>query len=324
MTKGSHAETTIKRGIVLSPADFTWDEWIERIAGVGLNYVGIHSSLEAIISFLDSPAGQAVLAAAERNRVDVNFELHVMSELLPRGMFAERPELYRMDESGKRTPDANLCVSSADAISIVQENTLRVAAVLRKFHDVNRYHFWPHDNRPWCLCAACSNLSFSDQALVLTNAMCEALREQQLDAQVAHLAYATTIETPARVRPARGVFLQYAPIFRCYDHGLDDPSCDKNRGHIAGLRRLCGYFGSESAEVLEYWLDVSLFSSYNRPAIRLPFSEQVLQRDVAFYRGFGIRRFSTFGVYIDADYVRRFGPPPLAEYARALRTTGSA
>jgi hypothetical protein len=154
--------------------------------------------------------------------------------------------------------------------------------------------------------------------------MCEALREAQPDAQVAHLAYATTIEAPARVRPARGVFLQYAPIFRCYDHELDDPSCDKNRGHITGLRRLCECFGSESAEVLEYWLDVSLFSSYKKPAIRLPFSEQVLQRDVAFYRGLGIRRFSTFGVYIDADYVRRFGPPPLAEYGRALRSAGSA
>ena len=70
--------------------------------------------------------------------------------------------------------------------------------------------------------------------------------------------------------------------------------------------------------MLDYWLDVSRFSKWTRPAIKLSFSREILDADLAFYRGLGVRHFSTFGVYIDADYVARFGVPPIAEYGEAL------
>jgi hypothetical protein len=307
-----------KRGIVLSPADFTWDGWPARVADAGLNYLGIHSSIEDVLSFLRTARGEAVLAEADRLGIAINFEMHIMSELLPRAHFESCPEMFGADDTRRRTPDANPCVSSARALEIIGENARRHAAALREFSDINRYYFWPHDNRPWCRCTSCRGLSFSDQCLVFTNALCGALREAQPDARVAYLAYATALEAPSAVRPAEGVFLQYAPISRCYDRALGDPDCAENRRHVDALRALCRCFGMAEAEVLEYWLDVSRFSGWRKPAVRLPFWPEVFTLDVAFYASLGIRRVSSFGVYIDADYVARHGAPPLAEYGRAL------
>jgi hypothetical protein len=310
--------TTEKRGIVLSPADFSWPGWMDAIERAGLNYLGIHSSLGAVVEFLESAVGQRLLREAEPRGIDVNFEMHVMGELLPRELFADAPAMFRMNDAGARTPDANLCVSSHGALAIAQQNALKCAARLRQFRRISRYYFWPHDNKPWCHCPPCRELSASDQALTLANALCESLRSEQPDAEVAYLAYTTTLEAPARVTPHRGVFLQYAPIGRSFEHALDDETCEKNCAHVAGLRRLCQRFEPGRAEVLEYWLDVSMFSHWRKPAVKLPFSEQIVRRDVAFYRAMGFERFSTFGVYIDAEYVRRFGSPPLEAYGRAL------
>ena len=307
-----------KRGVVLTPTDLTWDGWIPGMREAGLNYLGLHSSLEGLLSFVQSPKGGAVLEAAERAGIEVDFELHIMSELLPRELFEADPACFRMDENGDRTADANLCVASRAALSIVGENARTHARSLGRFVPMRRYHFWPHDNRPWCHCPSCRELTYSDQYLVFANALCAALREVQPDAQVSYLAYTTTLDAPIGVRPEPGVFLQYAPIYRTYERAMDDPSDYKNRAHVMALQALCKWFRVEEAEALEYWLDVSMFSGWQRPAVRLPFVEENLRRDVAFYLGLGIRRFSAFGVWIDAAYVEAFGEPPLKEYGQAL------
>lgn len=318
MSTSPAASEAIKKGIVLSPNDFTWDGWLPALREAGLNYVGLHSSLDAITSFLESREGERVLAAADGARIDVNFELHILSDLLPRSLFESDPTFFRVDEEGNRTADANLCVANASALTIVCENTCRHAATLRRFHEIERYYFWPHDNRPWCHCPSCRELSYSEQCLLLMNAMCRALRETQPSAKVAYLAYTTTLAVPSRIAPEDGVFLQYAPIYREYDRALDDPDCEKNWSYVAPLGDLCQFFGTDDAEVLEYWLDVSRFSGWRRPAVRIPFSQEVLERDVSFYAKLGFRRFSTFGVWIDNDYVEQFGVPPLKEYGRVL------
>lgn len=307
-----------KRGIVLSPADLDWEGWIEGMQQAGLNYLGLCSSFGDLLGFAVSPRGQAVLAAAVDAGIEVNFEMHVLSSLLPRHLFERSPELFRMDEAGNRTADANFCVSNETARAIVGENAREFSARLRKLGDFGRHYFWPDDYQPWCHCPDCRELTYSDQALTYANLVCEALRKVRPSACVAHLAYGTALEPPTRVRPAEGVFLQFAPIRRRYDAAFDAPDCDENRRHADVLAALLGVFDARQAEALEYWLDVSMFSRWQKPAVRLPFSEEFLQADVAFYRRQGIRRISTFGVYIDAEYVERFGYPPLQEYGAAL------
>jgi hypothetical protein len=59
--------------------------------------------------------------------------------------------------------------------------------------------------------------------------------------------------------------------------------------------------------VLEYWLDVSRFSGWARPAKRLPRNKKVFLADVATYRHRGIRHVTTFAAWIDTDYQYRIG-----------------
>jgi hypothetical protein len=79
-------------------------------------------------------------------------------------------------------------------------------------------------------------------------------------------------------------------------------------------------FPADSAQVLEYWLDVSRFSRWKRPAVKLPWRRDVLEADLATYAAWGIRRITSFAVYVDRDYRRRYGEPAfIGEYGEALR-----
>ena len=313
----------IKKGVVLAPTDLSWSGWIGAMHEAGLNYLGLHGSLPDLLAFLQSPEGGALIDRAGRAGIAVNVELHALSELLPRERFGREPNLFRMDQQGCRTPDANLCVSNRDALSLVGQNAARIAATLRRFSPVDRFYLWPDDGRPWCHCPACRELSDSDQSLLYSNALCVALRSAVPGAGVAHLAYATTLDAPTQVRPERGVFLQFAPILRNLGKPIGDATSEVNREHVARLGRLCQLFGPEEAEVLEYWLDASMFSRWLRPAVRLPFAREVVDADLRFYASLGFRRFSTFGVYLDEEYVRMYGEPPIREYGEALSVIAS-
>jgi hypothetical protein len=70
--------------------------------------------------------------------------------------------------------------------------------------------------------------------------------------------------------------------------------------------------------VLEYWLDASRFSGWKRPAVKLPFNAEAFERDVRFYVGRGFERVTSFGVFLDAEYVGLHGLPPIADYGCIL------
>jgi len=40
---------------------------------------------------------------------------------------------------------------------------------------------------------------------------------------------------------------------------------------------------------------------------------------VAFYTKNGFRSITSFGVYLDAEYLGNYGPPPIAEYGSVLK-----
>jgi hypothetical protein len=75
---------------------------------------------------------------------------------------------------------------------------------------------------------------------------------------------------------------------------------------------------------LEYWLDVSRFSRWRRPPVKLPWSSDesraVLRADLAAYARRGIRHVTTFACYIDAEYAQLHGEPwgVLADYGAGL------
>jgi len=291
------------RGVVLVPDDLSLADWPDRAAKAGLTTVALHhgTSPAAVAAFIGSPPGRAFLDRCAQLGLEVEYELHAMNELLPRSLFAAEPLLFRMNDQGERTPAA-----------------LRLARQLRP--TTGRYFFWGDDGLPWCQCPRCREFTESDQALILENHLVRALRQIDPAAQLAHLAYHNTLPAPRRVKAEPGVFLEFAPIHRSYDKPYHEQTGPDVRDALAALEANLRVFPTHSAQVLEYWLDVSRFSGWKRPAVELPWRRDVIEADAATYARLGIRHVTTFAVWIDADYVRRFGEPAaLAEYGAALR-----
>src|SRR5213082_445804 len=308
------------RGVLLVPEDLSLADWPERAAKAGLTTVGLHhgASPKAVVDFIESPAGSDFLAKCARLGVQVEYELHAVRELLPRALFATEPALFRMNDQGERTPDANLCVHSPRALEVVASNALRLARQLRP--TTGRYFFWGDDGRPWCRCPQCREFSDSDQALLLNNHLMGALRKFDPRAQLAHLAYANTLAPPKRVKPEPGVFLEFAPIHRQYDLPFAQQTGPEARDVLKSLEENLRVFPADTAQALEYWLDVSRFSRWKRPAVKLPWRRDVVEADAQTYARLGLRHVTTFAVWIDADYVKRFGEPDaIQEYGQTLR-----
>jgi hypothetical protein len=263
-------------------------EWIAWAGRSRLNTVFFHIIDEPLAMGAASAAryrsvrDKAVAAARERGmRIEVGG--HGMSLLLPRRCFRKTPQAFRMSE-GSRTPDHNFCPSSPEAREIISANS---AKLFRLYPEADVIHSWADDipGGGWCSCPKCADLSVSDQALMATNILADALKECLPGAQISHLAYQDTENVPARTTPRPNVCLLWAPRMRCYAHGADEPGCAENALHCGPqFRTLNDFFrrsGAQPSRVFEYYLDTILF-----PAV-IPFLPGTLAKDMRFYRDAG-------------------------------------
>ncbi len=304
------------RGIVLTPDDLSLGDWPERAARAGLTTIALHPTPSVATACVATDAGQRFLKRCADLGIAVEYELHAMSDLLPRDLFERNPEMFRADADGRRVRDYNLCVSSCDALEIATENASRYARLLKP--TTGRYFFWGDDAVPWCRCPECRSLSDSDQALMLANHLARALRKVDRRAQVAHLAYHNTLAAPTRVKPERNVFLEYAPIHRRYDVPYEQQRAHDQADRLEALDANLTVFDPATAQVLEYWMDASKFAGWKRPSPRLPWVAPLVAADLDAYGSRGIRHITSFGVYLDADYVNAHGEPPIEDYGRLL------
>lgn len=315
LARGSHPRFA-RRGIVLDRTDIAQPDWPDLMAAAGLNVMGLHhTTVREFVDYAASAAGSAILKGFEQAGIAIEFEHHVMNELLPRELFGEAPEMFRVNEEGVRSNDKNFCCSSGQALKAIAGNAEKLARSLPR--RTGRYFFWPDDAANWCRCSKCRDLTPSDQNLILANTILTGVRRFDPDATACCLAYVQTLAVPRSVKPADGIFLEFAPIRRSWQRPLNDPACAENRRHVELLEPLLRYFGTEGAQVLEYWLDVSLHSGWKRPSKKLPDMGVCLEADMAYYAQCGFESVTTFGVYLDPDYWRMYGPPPIAEYGRA-------
>lgn len=307
------------RGVVLVPEDLSLADWPERAKQAGLTTIALHHGVwpREVVRLIESDRGLQFLEKCRRLGLNVEYELHALKEFLPRDLFAKDKTLFRMTDQGDRVVDCNLCVHSPQALDIVGEQALRTSKTLRP--TTGRYFFWGDDGEPWCHCDKCRDLSDTDQALLLENHLLKALRRQDPNAQLAHLAYANTIQPPQHVQPLPGVFLEYAPIRRSYDVPYAQQTRAQDKDGLPALDANLKVFPAGTAQVLEYWLDVSRFSGWKRPGVRLPWHKEVFLRDVKTYRLRGISQVTTFAAWIDADYVKCHGELGfLSEYGAGL------
>ena len=310
------------RSVILTLQDLTEKRWVSAMADAGLNTLLLHAvrlpqDITALIHLRNSDPGRELADACHSHGIQVEYQMHTATWLLPRMLFRQQPELFRADLWGNRISDCNFCFSSEEAWDIVRERLTTLVTTLRS--DTARYLLFADDvGEGSCHCPACAALSASDQALLYANRLCQGIRETQPAAQVSYLAYHATLSPPEQVEPADGVFLEFAPIRRCYRHAIDDAGCAVNRRHAQSLRESAALFRQAPIHITEYWLDASRHSGWRRPAGKIPVSVDIMRRDIDFYVSQGATSIATYAVMCDEEYWAAYGPPPLAEYGQAL------
>ena len=315
------------RGVVVLGTDLeSLPEWPRMASQAGLTTLGVGpASIQGHLStFLKTDRGRKFLAECKQLGVAVEHELHTVGELLPRELFDKDPSMFRMNDKGERDRQYNCCVSRESGLDVICENAVKYASQL--VSTTGRYFFWIDDAQQMYRCPKCRPYSDSDQILIMENRVVRALRKQNPRASLAHLAYVNTLDAPIQVKPEPGVFLEFAPIQRSYAEPLskgsarqDDKTTITHGQIIEKLDANLAVFSRDSAQVLEYWMDVSRFSNWKRPAVRLPWNSEVFHDDLRTYVRRGIRHITCYAAWIDADYIRLHGQPPLKEYADALK-----
>ncbi len=328
--EGSPNEPFSNKGILLFPADIdSVPEWPRIAKEAGLNCIGIHPGgghLENIVAdfrkWISGPKGKQFLSNCEQQGINVEYEIHAVKELLPRSLFDKDPSMFRAG-NGRRHREGNLCVHSRPALETLAKNVVGLSRTAKP--TTGRYYFWPDDGRPMCRCFACQNYTDSEQTLIMELYLQKELSKIDAKATVAHLAYSNTIDPPKKILPGDKVFLEFAAISRSYDEPYR-----QQRDHKQGWRKLeanLKVFQPDTAQVLEYWVDVSKWSNWKRPFKQLPWDEKIAKvvgDDVEFYRSLGIPHITSFGNGLDAYYEKQFGiQSVLTEYGKHLNAANS-
>jgi hypothetical protein len=310
------------RGVVLVVKDMQTLDWPERAKAAGLTTIGTHIQPGEIARFVQTDSGRSFLERCRRLGIAVEHELHAMSDLLPRALYDKDPAMFPMNDRGERVRGYNLCVHSKAALDVVAENVTKYTRLLPS--TTGRYFYWIDDGRPMCRCPKCRELSTTDQALLVENHMLQAIRQVDPRGSLAHLCYAETYPAPTQIKPAPGMFLEFAPISRRYDRPLRAReavfSAKMDHGKMLDyLDANLEVFGRRDAQALEYWLDESRFCGWRRERLcKIPWRPEVFADDLDLYARRGVRHITTFAAWVDAEYVRRFGDPPVAEYGAGL------
>lgn len=311
----------MKKSLLVHPSELS-KKWIDRLADNGFTTLGIHPeggadaaiTLGKLVDKFQDPSFTSLIDYAVERGLEIEYEFHSLSYLLPRSLFSSHPEYFRQNENGERTSDLNMCFSSDEALEIVGQN----AAILSKklYKSSNRYFFWIDDaSGGKCNCDKCKSLSVSDQQMIVINAMQRTVRKENNEAMMAYLGYIDVLDAPKVVKPEDGIFLEYAPI---YKWKRSPEELEKNKELIIKEKEaskiLLEYFGKANSRVLEYWVDNSLFSRWKKPPKELNVGILELRNDLLYYSALGFESVSSFACYLGEDYEALYGEPHLEEF----------
>lgn len=157
--------------------------------------------------------------------------------------------------------------------------------------------------------------------MTFINYMLPLIREHKPNAKLAFLAYGDTWKRPNKVKPLTGVFLELAPVHRCFSHAITDSNCQINQENIfLVIEGFLESFNPKDAQVLGYWLDSSLFGRGRLRELqgRLPQFAHIIKEDFQYYLKKGIRAIKTFVVGLDREYFSRYISPTVFLYPMLL------
>ena len=300
-------------------------KWIDRCVSLGIPRIGLHpvgggeaaKSLDDLLCRLKTPEFTSLLDLAAERGLEIEYEFHAARWCLPASEFEAHPEWMRMNDAGERVADLNFCVTNEDALDFYARRAVECAKQL--YRSGKRFYLWMDDAKGGaCHCPKCREYSVSDQQLIVANRVIGELRREIPDACLAYLAYVDCM-TPPNVKPADGIFLEFAPIERDFHKPIGDPDSQKNRHEVEHLPALLEYFGHDNAKVLDYWLDNSLYSGWKKPPKEFHEDRDVIAADFKYYRALGIHDLSTFACYLGEDYIELYGEPDISGFAAELK-----
>lgn len=227
--------------------------------------------------------------------------------MAPQNLFEAHPDYYWEDENGQRSTAHNFCPSSVPMLELVVQNAVALAKQL--YRSSHNYYFWLDDTKHGnCHCTKCRGLSPSDQQLLVMNHILAGLRQYDPDAKIAYLAYFHCIQPPQAIKPATGIFLEYAPFEK-------DTAINVREQPIGEeFDRLLTVFPREGAKILEYWCDNSLFSNWKKPPKRFVPDNARIRDDLAFCREKGMQYIFSFACYFGKDYTDLYREPDLSAF----------
>jgi hypothetical protein len=295
--------------------------WIDRMVALGVDTIGIHpvggaKSHEHLAHDLQeiypSEHFHALIDYAHAKGLEIEYSLHALSYLLPRSLFETHPEYFRMNEDGQRVSDFNFCPSNQDALAYVCNRAEELVKQLYGSNDT--YYLWLDDvNDKRCYCEKCKRFSGSDQNLTVMNAIIKKLRETNPKAKLAYLGYYQTEQAPELVRPAEGIFLEYAPFTRDMRKSAQivPEECKTN------IRKLITCFGKKDSWVLEYWYDNSYFSRRANDAMVEFFPlNDTIPSDIDYYLDFGFENVASFACFLGEEYEKLYGEADLSAFKK--------
>ena len=309
----------MKIGLIAHPEELTKGE-IAAFRAAGADVLGLHpvggnkatSSLENLLIWLKTDKGRRLLSYARSLGLEIEYEMHATSFLVPREIFSSHPEYFR-EANGVRTNDYNFCVSSDEMLRLMAKNAAALGRVLSP--DTHDYYFWLDDaENSRCGCEKCRVFSASDQSLIVANAIADELRRFDSSARVCYLAYLGTLTPPKSVKPAPGVFLEYAPMKR--DRSIPVWEDDNVKRELAALFDV---FEPGEAKILEYWYDNSMFSNWKKPPKKFTPDNERIAKEIGFYRSLGVGNVTSFACYLGADYEALYGAPDFSAVKSAKR-----
>ena len=298
-----------QRGLLLAWDDVKtkqYVDWLNIARKYGFNMFSIAGQNQA------SSEWKEFRSQCEAAGIAIQFQEHMASHLMPRSYFATHPEYFRMDANGNRVKDKNLCPSSEEGMRIVYQNAINIASNYQPTD--GKYYFWLDDGGDKCHCPDCEQYSHSEQALMIENTVIKALRESDPNAQLAHLAYAETTDAPdpKKVKPEEGIFLQFAPFYRNWEKPLSERSAVGKMGwtngkYLDALKANLKVFPAETAQVLEYWLDESYASGWDKNnLVKIAWDRAVVAYDLKTYASYGIKNIDCYAYWINDAYYLKF------------------
>ena len=307
-------------GLLIHPDELS-KTWIDRMAENGIKVLGIHpeggkkavASLTELLEQVKTPEFRELLDYAKSRGLEIEYEFHAAGYLLPRSLFAEHPEYFRVNAEGERTPDWNFCVSNTDALELVAERALDVMKSL--YGSRPYYYLWLDDRRDsHCHCEKCSAMSCSDQQMLVINAIAKKLEQWNPAAKIAYLAYMDYLVCP-EIKPYHNVFVEYAPFEKYVSK--DKPERILREQEV--FQQLTEMFGTKDLKILEYWYDNSMYSGWKKPPKEFFLDRAAMEQDITGYKLSGAQQIASFACFLGPDYEELYAPVDITPFAEALQ-----